>query len=131
MGYLRDDGYQNFVRPSGDAVSIAIVRERTDVGAMRRFRAIGSARELPDALGNVEKCSTTNRPIIITDSGFTNSTDGTIKNRYTASDATRVGVVAGIRAAIPRIACSSRRARVIPAGATSWARTNGVVPQAK
>lgn len=96
-GYLRDDGYQSFVRPTGDPISMATVRERVDVGAALRLRTIGSAQVLLGALGSVEKRTTSNRPTIITDSGFRQTTDRSLVDRYSATNATRIGVVAGLR----------------------------------
>jgi len=96
-GYLRDNGYQSFIRPEGDPISIETVRERFDLGAAFRLNIAGSARLLLGALGSVERRRTNSKPVIITDSGFVQTSDKSLVDRYTVSNATRVGVVVGIR----------------------------------
>ncbi len=97
-GYLRDDGYQRFVRPSGDALSLNTIRERADAGIAWRLGSGGSARYLLGVLGSVERRRQPSAPVIFADSGLVATNDSTLRGRYRTTDATRLGVVAGVRA---------------------------------
>ncbi len=97
MGYLRDDGYVGFVRPSGDPLSLEIVRERADLGIAFHLHTKGSAQLLLGALASFDKRTTAAKPVIITDSGFVQTPDKSLVDRYTTTEATRVGLVTGVR----------------------------------
>ena len=97
-GFVRDDGYVGFVRPEGDALSLSAVRERADVGGAFRLGLGGSTRVLLGALASFERRRAAAKPVIITDSGFVQTTDLTLVDRYKTTDATQVGLVTGVRA---------------------------------
>jgi len=98
VGYLRDDGYVRFLRPRAEALSLSTVRERADMGAAFRLGIYGSTKVLLGALASFERRTTATRPVIISDSGFVATTDTTLRNRYRTTDATRLGIVTGVRA---------------------------------
>ncbi len=98
VGYLRDDGYVRFLRPRADALSLGTVRERADMGAAFRLGIYGSTKVLLGALASFERRTTSTRPVIISDSGFVSIMDSTLRNRYRTTDATRLGIVTGVRA---------------------------------
>ncbi|WP_434479332.1 hypothetical protein [Gemmatimonas sp.] len=86
------------MRPSGDALSLNTIRERADAGLAVRLGAGGPARFLVGVLGSVERRRQPNDPVIITDSGLATTTDSTLRGRYRTTNATRIGLVAGVRA---------------------------------
>ncbi len=98
IGYVKDDGYQSFLRQDGDAFSIPAARERADAGLAFRLNTFGSARYLIGAITSVERRSAGDRIVIISDSGLVDTTDVALAGRFQAQKSVRGGVVLGLRA---------------------------------
>lgn len=96
-GYLRDDSYLSFVRPDDDPLSLNTIRDRADIGAAVRLTTGSATRVLLGALGSVERRRRALQPVIISDTGFVQSNLRTLDNRYSTTDATRLGIVTGVR----------------------------------
>ncbi len=97
-GYVRDDGYLQFVRPSGDPLALNTVRERADIGVAMRLATASSARVLVGALASVERRRAAITPVIISDTGLVpQPSDRALVAQYVSSDAVQLGVVSGVR----------------------------------
>lgn len=97
-GATRTDGYDAFVRPSGDPVALAVTLERSDLGAAWRLNNRGRFRVLVGGVVLREKRITGNDGVLVTDSGIVAAVDSTLRGRYRTTERSRAGVVAGVRA---------------------------------
>jgi len=98
VGYVKDDGYQSFLREEGDALSIQSARERADAGVAFRLNTFGKTRFLIGALTSVEQRSAGATTVIISDSGLVDTTSTELDGRFQTQRTVRAGLVAGVRA---------------------------------
>ncbi len=98
LGYVRDDGYESFVRPEGDPLSVRTVRERADAGLSLRLNPRGRVSMLLGALASLERRKADGNAVIVRDTAVIDTTDAALTGRYAEQRSTRVGVVFGIRA---------------------------------
>lgn len=98
VGYVKDDGYQSFVREEGAPLSIRSARERADAGIAFRLNTIGKTRFLLGALTSVEQRSAGDATVIISDSGLVDTTSAELDGRFQTQRTVRAGLVAGLRA---------------------------------
>lgn len=98
ISYDRDDSYATFVRPEGDPLALQVVTERQDLGMVWRLNNRGLFRVLAGGIVLRERRTLAQDAVIITDSGLVAPLDRTLAERFRATDRTRVGLVAGVRA---------------------------------
>lgn len=97
-GYVKDDGYLSFTRTDGDPFSIKSSRERADAGVAFRVNTLGRITWLVGALTSYERRGSGSDVVIITDSGFVDTTDVALAGRFQTQRSTRAGLVLGVRA---------------------------------
>lgn len=97
-GYLKDDGYLDFARTSGERLSLRTARERVDAGFAARLSTHGTGSWLVGALVMHEQRSAGDDAVRITDRGLFDTTAVELRDRFPNTQETRVGVVVGGRA---------------------------------
>lgn len=96
-GLRRQEGYEQFTRPSGPGLAVSLDRRRYDLGGVARLGG-GAARFFAGPLFTYESIRPGTSGVVLADSGFATDPDSTLDGRYSAVSGSRLGVVLGFRA---------------------------------
>jgi hypothetical protein len=94
--YRMEDVYPRFRRSSGDDLGLEIKQLRWSAGAVSRAN-LGSTVVLLGAEAVGLRADPAAAPVVISDSGFVRTTDGTLVGRYAPVHSVRAGALIGLR----------------------------------
>lgn len=95
-GYLTSSEYPGIRRPARDALALGIDQRRWDGSVITRLFGTGTVIVAGAGAQGV-RLTPQSRGIVVSDTGFARDTGTTLLGRYSPFEATRVGVLGGIR----------------------------------